>query len=500
MVTWNRWKRATSREAANQETPVKAVHPRSDPSLHVSVQQLLSVEPFIMADLRAQVTGEVREVQKAVGNLVKKGEILIDIKEPDLEQQVREKEAFISQRQQELHVAEAQAENAQAQIAVYRELIEQRRAEYGQAEATRDLHQIRFARYTKMKLTESVVDSLVDEEQRGYLASEYAVKGSAAAVRKAEADLREKESALKIAKADIELKRSLIEVARRNRDRSRAMLDYTQITAPWDGVVVKRKVDVGTFVQNASTGQSEPLLTIARDDIVTLVMKVPDDAAPYVTRDTEAIIQISGMRNAVIRGKVTRFSPWIQNQDRTMRVEVDLYNDTPEHYQRFRANAVAARLAGTAADSPLALATLLASTRKVCSDDSKSIDDPLPALPVVSGGKAAPKLIPGMSGYMRLNLRSFHDSYLIPSSSAVFNRGGKPYILEVADGLTHLLPVRVQVNDGNLARVSVIVQQEVPGKGLAEVSRELTGQDVIVLSRQAEIGEGQRVKVTLEDW
>ena len=311
--------------------------------------------------------------------------------------------------------------------------------------------------------------------------------------------MREKESALRTAEADIELKRSLIEVARKSRDRSRAMLEYSQITAPFDGVVVKRNVDVGTFVQNASTGQSLPLLTIARNDIVTVVMKVPDNDAPFVTRDTEAVIEVDDLPGVVIRGKVTRVAPWIQNKDRTMRVEVDLYNDTPENYDRFRANTIAARLSWTAADSPLALASLRSCTRAVCVVNSKSRQDPLPELPLVSGRNVAPHLIPGMTGYMRLNLRSFHDTYLIPSS-AVFTRGGKPYIMEVKDGLAHQLPVRVEVSDGKLAKVSLIDKPESPAEGTAEVTSELTGKEVILVSRQTEIADGQPVKVTLKKW
>jgi hypothetical protein len=201
----------------------------------------------------------------------------------------------------------------------------------------------------------------------------------------------------------------------------------------------------------------------------------------------------------VIRGKVTRFSPWIQNHDRTMRVEVDLYNNSPDNYQHFVAEAAAARLAGLASDSPLGTAALLTGGRLIWNKDTRSSNDPLPRLPVVSGKTVPPKLLPGMSGYMRLNLQSFHDAYLLPSS-AVFTRGGKPYLLEVKDGVTHLLPVHVQVNDGKLAKVSVITSEGSATSGEPEVYRELAGNEVIILNRQSELNEGQPVKVTLEKW
>ncbi len=228
-------------------------------------------------------------------------------------------------------------------------------------------------------------------------------------------------------------------------------------------------------------------------------MKVPDNAAPFVSRDTEAIVQIDELPGVVIRGKVTRFSPWIQNADRTMRVEVDLYNDTPENYQQYLAKVAATRVAGLAAHTPLGIEALLLSGRAVWDKETKSTNDPLPQLPKVSGGTTAPKLLPGMSGYMRLNLKSFRNAYLLPSS-AVFTRGGKPYVMEIKDGVTHLLPVREQVNDGKLAKVSVIVSAGSPTSDEPEVFRELTGNEVIILNRQSELNEGQPVKVTLEKW
>jgi HlyD family secretion protein len=490
---------ADARQAKLNETPVVAIYPRRDASLTISVRQLLSVEPYFVADLRAQVAGQVREVTKDIGEPVKKGDLLIDIKVPDLVQELAEMDTTIAEQRQQVEVAKAQADNARSQLEVYREIIEQRRAEYGQALALRDLNEIRAARYKKLGENGNIEKMMIEEVGKDYLASQYAALGGAAAVRKAQADLREKETAVRIAEADIILKERLVEVARKNRDRVRAKLDYTQITAPFDGFVVKRKVDVGTFVQNASTGESEPLMTIARNDIVTIVMKVPDNAAPYVTANTEAIIQIDELEGTLIRGKVTRYTPWIQNKDRTMRVEVDLYNDSPENYERFKANALAARLAGTAADSPLALASLLAGSRAVVAADSKSLQDPLPSLPEVKGKKTNKRLIPGMSGYMRLNLESFHDTYLVPSS-AVYTRGGKPYLTEIVDGVAHLRPIHVQVNDGKLAKVSLIVQEESPGQDTPEVLRDLTGNEMILLSRQTEISEGQKVHVSLAKW
>jgi multidrug resistance efflux pump len=491
--------RADEREAMGTVTPAMAIHPKQDPSLMISVQQLLSVEPFFEADIRSQVAGVVRSVSKDIGDPVVRGEMLIGVDVPDLEQDVAQKEAMVTQRLKDVKVARATVKSAEAQEEVAEQVIEQRNADVGTVEATRDYRKIRYERFVGLAKQGGVKQSIVEEEERDFRAAESAVRSAIAAVHKAQADLREKQTAVEIAEADVELKEALVDVARKDVARARAMLEFSRIVAPFDGVVVKRNVDIGTFVQNSSTGFTSPLLSIVRNDIVTLVMKVPDNAAPFVKRNTEAIIQIDELPGVVIKGRVTRYSPSIVNKDRTMQVEVDLYNDTAEKYGQFRARCVSTWMAGLGGHDSLGVAALTAASRASWSRDSKSRTDRFPMMPQVIGKNGAARLMPGMTGYMRLNLRQFRNGYLIPSS-AVFTRGGKPYLLEVdKDDITKLVPVRVQINDGRLAKVSIIVEDASPTKGRPELLRELTGDETIILNRQAEIGEGQAVKVTIEE-
>jgi hypothetical protein len=75
-----------------------------------------------------------------------------------------------------------------------------------------------------------------------------------------------------------------------------------------------------------------------------------------------------------------------------------------------------------------------------------------------------------------------------------------PYVLEVHNGKTRLVTVRVQVNDGRLAKVAVVERPAGGRGGGREVVREFTGVEQIVASRQLEIGEGQAVRATPEAW
>jgi hypothetical protein len=86
------------------------------------------------------------------------------------------------------------------------------------------------------------------------------------------------------------------------------------------------------------------------------------------------------------------------------------------------------------------------------------------------------------------------NSYLIPSS-ALFSQGGRSYIFEVKDGVAHLVPVEVQVDDGRLAKIAMVVRS-----GNEEVKKELTGEEIIVASNQGELSDGQSVHSVPAEW
>jgi multidrug resistance efflux pump len=487
---------------------VRAVHPRQDESLTLSVQQITNVEPLFQAELRAQVAGVVRRVPRSIGDKVSHDEVLVDIDVPDLEAELAQKEAVIRQRERDVFLADAQAKSAEALMQVAQRNVPIRRAERDMTVEMREFHWVRLNRFTEAGGKGGVNQNLVDEERRDYNASVYAVEAAQAAIDKAKDDVKEKETAWKAALAEVELKKSLAEVARKDRAWTRTKLGFARIAAPFDGVITDRTVHPGMLVQNASTGRADALLTVDRTDIVTLVMKVPDNFAPYVTQGTDAVIRIDQYPGATIKGKVTRVTPSILNRDRTLRVEVDLYNGSEADYKQFAARCVATWLPPLLSTNPLERVLLEQAANDVWSKDCRSVLDPFPLRPQVSGASGREvHLKPGMSGYMRLNLQQFRNVALIPAN-AVYTVGGNQYVLAVEDigktekdvGVTRQLPVRVQVNDGKVAKVAVIVRPADPLRGQTEETRELRPEETFILSRQLEIGDGQRVKVSVEDW
>src|SRR5262245_22085083 len=490
----------TSTPPSETVLTVKTIHPKENAAVQVTVRQQASVEPFFQADLRARVSGVVRAIPKDIGARVRKGELLIDIDVPDLDAEVVQKAGMTEQRRQELSVAEATLQFAEAEREVGVANVKQRKAEVGQFVAVQGSRQKQLARVRLMASRDAVQPERVEEVERDALAADSAVLAAKAAVEKADADLSEKSAGVTAAKADVALKRTMIEVARKDFEKALALAEYARVRAPFDGTIVRRTVDPGSFVQNATTGQSEVLISVARTDLLTVSARFPDNVAPFVTADTHAVIELDDFPDAAISARVTRFSPWIRVSDRTVHVEVDLFNGPQAEYERLAGRTVGTGLAPLSASCPVAVVALNAWGQDVFSGQRKGPGDGLPPTAFAEApGKPARRLLPGMTAVMRLHLGHFDNPYVVPSS-AVYTRGGKHYLLMVSGGKTKQVPVHVHVNDGALAKVSLVERVGDGRGGHREVLRELTGAEEIVASRQIEIGEGRPVTTALSEW
>jgi multidrug efflux pump subunit AcrA (membrane-fusion protein) len=477
---------------------VRTIRPRKNLPFIIEAQQPADVEPFYRADMMALVAGFVKRVPKGINDHVRKGELLVEVDVPDRVQDVLEKEAVVRQRVREREVTENKAEIADAAVKVAQQTIKQKQADVLVADAEKDFRADELKRYQGLVRRGVVTPDVAAEKKKYYLAAESASISARVAVQKAIADLEEEKAKLRAARADIKLKEGLIEVAGQDLARAMALADYAKIRAPFDGKIIRRDVDPGAFVHNAATGRSSSLLALVRTDIMTVVMKLPDNYAPYVTKDTNAIIQVPGR---LIRAKVTRYSPSIHEKDRTMRVEVDLYNQSRKNYKRFVAKGLSTFLPAVTGPGPVCNALLLCAGRSAWSDNMKTSMDPFPTFPtrVVTQPEGKTKhLLPRMYGYMTLLLKDFQNEYLIPNR-AVFSLGGKSYILIVKDHKAHRIPVDVQVHDARLARVFLLVHKTLD-TGEIDERHELAGNEEIVVTGQTEIHEGQTVQARPLAW
>jgi RND family efflux transporter MFP subunit len=131
---------------------------------------------------------------------------------------------------------------------------------------------------------------------------------------------------VEMARADVGVKEAQHEVARKNRDYAQTMLQYAQIQAPFDGIVTRRSVDKGQFVQPATGTKGDVLFVVARMDTMRIFVEVPEIDSHWVTEGMPARVHIQALRGDDLAGKVTRTSWSLDRTTRTLLAAIDLPN------------------------------------------------------------------------------------------------------------------------------------------------------------------------------
>lgn len=483
--------KAGSRAETRGPQTVKAVRPKRDPGVRMSVQRIATVEPYYQATLKAEVSGTVSYVAKDLGEPVRAHELLAEIDAPELREAVAQKDAMVEQRRRELAVAAADEAVAREAVAAAAVGVRAKGVDVGVKSDLRSARKIEFDSMADFQKSGSVMSARVDAARLDFQAAQRAVEAAEAAVELAKAEQSGKAASVAKAAADVDLKRALVEVARKDRDVAAVKLGFARVYAPFDGVVVARNTDPGKTVQ----GDGESLITVARVDLVTVVMKLPDSAAGLITPSSEVEIGFQQLPGITVRGPVTRFSPYIDPADRTMRVEVDVYNgDAAGFAGLLLRTAAQTTFAPLIPADPRAAAVAAAAGPIRTRFDRKGSADATVLMPTTAAGSTPRPVVAGMTATMRVFLDRFSDSYVVPTG-AVFSRAGQQYVLLVENGVTRGVPVSVQLNDGRLAKIALM-----DATGGQPMSRELTGSEVIVSARQAEIGDGQKVEPVFDAW
>src|SRR5262249_43466688 len=133
-------------------------------------------------------------------------------------------------------------------------------------------------RMTDLARREAIEQRLVDEEIKQYDAARASEHARQAGVKTAQAEYKEALAKVNQAKADLVAAEADVRVSEANLKKARVLFEYTRITSPYDGVVIFRgeAVHPGAFIAAATEGLGDPLLTIARDDMMRTIVPVPD--------------------------------------------------------------------------------------------------------------------------------------------------------------------------------------------------------------------------------
>ncbi len=198
--------------------------------------------------------------------------------------------------------------------------------------------------------------------------------------------------------------------------RTASIADYIRIRAPFGGVVTKRFVDRGAFIQTAAASQNAaPIATVANLEEVRLYLNVPETQAQFVQIGTPVTITTTAAPDQAIKGRVRRTATALDPKSRTLLAEVDL----PNHDGKI--------LAGTYATGRIVMET----HRDVVSvpSDAIGVEKTGKFVFVVQNGKA--KRVPVTTG--------FNDGAYTEVSNGL--HGGEQVVVTGRDALTPNAPL-----------------------------------------------------------
>ena len=218
----------------------------------------------------ARVSGYVAKWMVDIGDHVQKGQVLALIETPELDA--------------ELSAARAQLQSSQAQVSA-RQAEEQ------------------FSKTTNERWRDSPKGVVSDQERESK-----------------KADYEGAKARLYSAKAQVALDQAKV-------DQFNAMMQFKRVTAPFDGTITERRIDIGNLVTAGSTSATTSLYRIAQCDPLRVFVDVPQNSADELARPgVPAEIRASGRVKGAFAGTIARSAGSVDSKARTMRVEVDMPN------------------------------------------------------------------------------------------------------------------------------------------------------------------------------
>lgn len=227
----------------------------------------------ILGELRARasvsvnsrVSGLLESVLVERGDVVRRGQLLAEIDDSDLQERMRRSEAGI----------------VVARAAVRRE------------EATMQNLQLLFDRYQNLH-----EEALVSTQE-----------------------LEDVESRFRAAEAEHQLAQAQVDQAEAELNELRIQQGQTQIVSPLDGFVGERYLDPGALVSSTT-----PIVSVLDVGRLKTIVPVPERVLPQIRPGLSAIVTVDAYPDRQYLGDITRVSPFLEAETRTADVEIEVDN------------------------------------------------------------------------------------------------------------------------------------------------------------------------------
>ena len=244
-------------------------------------------QPYQVVDVHPKVSGYMSRINVDIGDIVRQGQTLAVLEVPELKAELEQTVFQLQQTKEEITRAQHDINRAEAEHAALHAASERLK----QAAAGRP---------------GLIAQQELDDAEAKDLASEAQVDAAKSAMAAAQEHTG---------------------AARSDNQRVEALHNYTNVTAPLDGVVIWRYADTGALIQGGtnSNDQTLPIVRLSQSSLLRLRIPVPEDDVKYVHLGDQLQVRVDAIGRS-FTGKIVRFTREVNFETRTMETEVDVEN------------------------------------------------------------------------------------------------------------------------------------------------------------------------------
>lgn len=264
---------AASEEVASKKPVVLVSKARLEASKG-SIDLPGDLQAMIESPIFSRADGYLKTRLVDVGSHVKTGDLMAEIETPELDQQISQARATLAQ-------AQSNQKELQADISL--------------AKANLDLARVTSERWERLLAKGVVPRQDVDERK---------------------ADLEVKRAQVEHAEASLATAQDTIRASQANLNRLQELKGFARVTAPFDGVVTTRNVDIGTLI-NAG---SKEMFRVARIDPLRIFVQVPQTYVASIHEGQMAELHVDERPGHVFPARVTNVANSLDTTSRSMLV------------------------------------------------------------------------------------------------------------------------------------------------------------------------------------
>jgi RND family efflux transporter MFP subunit len=284
---------AQKAEAAAPPAPVTTDGAKVETrELQRSVDAVGTLDPNEEVTVSNQVEGTVEKIFVDLGDAVQSGQVIAQLDTRELELNLHQQDAALQQELARVGLTDPNAVGLTNPEAAFDEAGT---SQVRQAEASFADAKIKLERTKRLGESGLIPQQQLDAQQAQYDAAEAALRSAREGVRNIRAGISARKAALALAQKK---------------------LADAKVTAPLSGFIKERPAAAGQFLKANS-----PVVTIVQNSPLKLHADVPESAVAYVKVGRPVVFHVDAFPDRTFEGKISRLSPAVDQQSRTLKLE-----------------------------------------------------------------------------------------------------------------------------------------------------------------------------------